>query len=132
MGMYTQVRGVLCAKSIGYDEDLQILRRCFDELQEEFLKRDDLDRKWICENFHIMPGSNGSVWIFCGAEFRNYDNSMMEWIKFLAENMKVEGRIEFQYGENDVGDKDKVLIIKDSVIYEEEYVIYTEGYGFNC
>jgi len=129
MGMYTQVRGVLCAGSI--NSNFEELETKFIKLQNDFLKRDDLARTWVCQNSHILQGSNGSAWIFIGAEFKNYCGSMDRWIEYICENIKCEGRIEYQYEEYGVGDSDNVWIIKDSKIKIKKYKIHTIGYGFN-
>lgn len=136
MGMYTQVRGWLCCSSGGSgDKNNEIVSK-FKEIKESFSKREDLDRAWlVAGDTHITNGSNGSLWIFIGSEHKNYDGSMDEWIKTILNNIKCEGRIEYQY--EDLEDfhtgeqgQDKVLIVLDGKINKEMYTPKTEGYGF--
>lgn len=130
MGMYTQVKGFLCCDSIGkQNDDIKIKLM---ELKEEFHKREDLDRTWVCEDTVYHQGSNGSKWLFVGSEHKNYDESMTEWLKYLIENINCEGRIEFQYEEAhpEDDDYDTVWIVSGSEISIEKYKVYTKGYGF--
>ena len=130
MGMYTQVRGILCCGSIGQSLENNIPKK-LKELQEQFLRDcSKMYSPWIGECTYYQRSGNNSEWLTILAEFKNYDESMMKWIEYLIENIMCEGRIEFQYEENDVNDRDTVLIIKNSKITKMEYVISTQGYGF--
>lgn len=130
MGMYTQVRGILCCNSIGQhaNKDVQVT---LDELQKKFKQRNNIDRPWVCEFTKLVSGGNSSEFLIITLEFKNYCNSIDEWIKYLVKNIMCEGRIEFQYEECEKGDLGKVLLVKNSVIAEESYRVHTFGYGFD-
>jgi len=130
MGMYTQVRGILCVASIGRSKNLEEIKNKLLLLQNTFEKREDLDRPWVCGDTCFQTGSNGSGWLFIGSEHKNYDSSIDEWLKYLIKNIPCEGRIEFQYEETELGENSPLWLVKDGVITETSFIVNTEGYGF--
>lgn len=119
MGMYTQIRGWLNVDSIAYKNEDKI-NKIFNSAKEEFESRDDLDRKWVCEDTIIHFGGNGSAWIFIGTEMKNYDNSMNEWINTIIKYFpNAEGRIDYQYELDDKESGSRYLLIHNGKIIKD-------------
>jgi len=130
--MYTQFRGVLCLSSIGQGGTLVEAETKFKTLREAYKTTTENSRAWVADwDTHIHAGSNASIWIFIGSEHKNYDESMMDWIKLLVSSFHCEGRIEIQYEEEYPGDTQRVLKITPGKIEEIREVAHTYGYGFS-
>lgn len=131
MGMYTQFRGHLCVGSIGTVNATDARAR-FEALQAAFRLREDVTRHWVCEDSHMIPGSNGSLWIFFGSEHKNYGECMDKWILEIVATFRCEGRIEVQYEEEGPGeDSIRVLYVSGGLISEKREPTHCEGYGFD-
>lgn len=130
MGMYTQIRGWLNIDSIGYDNE-EALLEMLNYAKEEFENRSDLDRAWVCQDTHIHSGGNGSVYLFIGTELKNYDKSTDEWINKLLEVFpNAEGRIDYQYEEDDENSGSRYLLIyKGKIIKDAIGDTWCKGYG---
>jgi hypothetical protein len=134
MGMYTQVRGWLNVDSISYgNKNLSKIVSLLADAQTEFKELHE-GRSWVCEDTTIHKGSNGSVFLFFGTELKNYDNDAEEWIEHLIKYYpNVEGRIDFQYEEEDHNDEQstsKYWLIKSGEIIKEDWnKTWCKGYG---
>lgn len=131
MRMYTQYRGALCLGSIGTVSYPDLLAD-FTRLQEAFLlTTEENSRSWVCQDSHLLQGSNGSIWLFIGSEHKDYDDSMKNWIELIWKTFRCEGTIEAQYENADPQGKVTVYTITPDEISKESRVFPYEGYGFD-
>ncbi len=125
MGMYTQIRGWLCVKSIGALNDGPARLKT---AQDTFVKK--CERPWVKENTWFHQGSNGACWLFIGVEYKNYDDSFDLWLKHLLIYFpQAEGRIDYQYEECEVGSPTKTVLVYKGLSTEVECQAWCDGYG---
>ena len=131
MGMYTQVRGWLNVDSIGSIENENKLKELLVKAKEEYEQIENLDRKWVCDDTVLHFGGNGSAYLFIGTELKNYDDSVDEWIKILLKTFhNAEGRIDFQYEEDDEDTGSRYILVRDGEIIKDDMgEIWCYGYG---
>lgn len=131
MGMYTQIRGWLNVDSIGKRKNREKLERLLTIAKEEYNQREDLDRKWVCNDTILHFGGNGSAYLFIGTELKKYDDSVDEWIKALIKTFpNSEGRIDFQYEEDDENTGSRYILIRDGKIMKDDIgETWCCGYG---
>lgn len=136
MGMYTQIRGWLNVDSIGdyKGERFDIIKDKLEQTKYDFQNNGlVLDRKWVSNDTSVLQGGNGSVYLFIGTELKNYDNSFDEWVKYLLTQFpNAEGRIDYQYEEEDWECEDKsryLLIRKGEIIEDNRCITWCYGYG---
>ena len=130
MGMYKQIRGWLNINSMGNDAENK-LTEILNEAKSLFELRTDLDRTWVCNDTLIHFGANGSAWLFIGTELKNYDDSVDEWIKTLLKCFpNAEGRIDYQYEEEDEDTGSRYLLIYNGKIIKDGIgETWCKGYG---
>lgn len=134
MGMYTQVRGWLNVRSMGWGQ-LDALEERFERVKEQYLSEHNTDRQDIVvENTHFKIGFNGSAFIFIGTELKNYEEDAEVWLKFLINEFATsEGVICFQSEleePQDDGTKfNTVWIVSGGEISEEFQAMPFNGYG---
>ena len=128
MGMYTQARGWLNVNSIGIGNKFKI-ENLLEEAKETF--QGEVDRDWVCHDTVLHTGNNGSIYLFFGTELKNYDRECEKWIEHLIRYFpNAEGRIDFQYEEERIGDdKSKYWLIYQGKIKKEGYD-HTWCYGY--
>lgn len=132
LGMYTQVRGWLNVDSIAFGtERFDILSRQLEQAKNDFMGRDLCVRKWVSDYTWIHLSSNGAVFLFVGAEIKNYDSDAETWIKHLVKYFpNAEGRIDFQYEEEEAeADESKYWEIYKGRIKERHCATWCKGYG---
>lgn len=131
MGMYTQVKGYLNVDSIGYATEG--LSELLQQAKDAFVSDDDIAcsrKEIVTEDTIIHFGFNASAFVFIGSEFKNYCQDAQEWVRYLLEWFpNAEGRIDFQYEENESATS--WVISEGEVKMVEEVSVKTEGYG-NC
>lgn len=131
MGMYTQIRGWLNVDSIGSIENKYKLEELLNKAKEEYNAKENLDRKWVCEDTILHLGGNNSAYLFIGTELKNYDKSVDEWIKTLIKTFtNAEGRIDFQYEEDNEDTGSRFILIKNGEIIKDTIgETWCRGYG---
>lgn len=133
MGMYTQVRGWLNINSIAKIDKTSIkerLDRAKNEFHEYYKHSDVLT--FITDDTLIHFGSNNSVYIFFGTELKNYNEDCEKWISHLLEYFpSAEGRIDFQYEEEEIEEnsESKIWKIYQGEIEESFTKTWCKGYG---
>lgn len=124
MGMYTQVRGWLNIDSIGDRASIDQMGQKLSDVMVSFENRIDSEniRSWVCHDTVLHLGGNGSKYLFFGTELKNYNDEAEKWIDFLLLYFpSAEGRIDFQYEDEDPDDKhstSKYWLIRSGKIVE--------------
>lgn len=134
MGMYTQVRGWLNVDSIAYGAaHFDHVQRTLRDAQDSYGDNAP-GRSWVCRNTIAAQGGNGSIFLFFGTELKNYDDDAERWIEYLLQYFPgAEGRIDFQYEEENCDDTDSTskywLIRGGKVIERNRCKTWCKGYG---
>lgn len=137
MGMYTQVRGWFHIASYGGPLEEQEAQRVNAEnrliiVKDKFENDPAVVRKHLAWSTHFHPGSNGTLWLFTGLEFKNYDDDIDHWVKHLREVFpEIEGRLDLQYELEGIGCDVETWKINAHGIFKETEEAWCYGYAFH-
>lgn len=128
MGMYTQAKGMLNVDSIRGGQNFYDIQQKLDDLKEKFEEEKLVDRTWVCDGTIAMLSSNGGVFIFFGAELKNYSNEIDTWIDYLLKGFPTaEGKFDIQYEEYEF--PTTYYVYQGKIVDKKECTVRQNGYG---